>query len=149
MGAMGARWAGPDAWRGRGRVGQPARGGMLHLVFNGHHVHVRASHVGIDADTLAVRLREDRVEQEQAAWRARFEALGKSVVLVGYDDMEPLSGLTLKLKALKSMLALFPEYRQHTLLVQVPGPPPPVPTPRPPHVPVTLMRARRAWATHD
>ncbi len=112
-------------------------------------MHVRASHVGIDADTLAVRLREDRVEQEQAAWRARFEALGKSVVLVGYDDMEPLSGLTLKLKALKSMLALFPEYRQHTLLVQVPGPPPPVPTPRPPHVPVTLMRARRAWATHD
>eukprot|EP00291_Cryptomonas_curvata_P000617 CAMPEP_0172180098 /NCGR_PEP_ID=MMETSP1050-20130122/17009_1 /TAXON_ID=233186 /ORGANISM="Cryptomonas curvata, Strain CCAP979/52" /LENGTH=1103 /DNA_ID=CAMNT_0012853103 /DNA_START=233 /DNA_END=3544 /DNA_ORIENTATION=+ len=98
---------------------KPARGGMLHLVFNGHHVHVRASHVGIDADTLAVRLREDRVVQEQAAWRARFEGLGKSVVLVGYDDMEPLSGLTLKLKALQSMLALFPEYRHHTLLVQV------------------------------
>ena len=102
-----------------GGAGQPARGGMLHLVFNGHHVHVRASHVGIDADTLAVRLREDRVLQEQAAWRARFDGLGKSVVLVGYDDMEPLSGLTLKLKALQSMLTLFPEYRPHTLLVQV------------------------------
>jgi trehalose-6-phosphate synthase len=113
---------------------QPARGGMLHLVFNGHHVHVRASHVGIDADTLAVRLREDRVLQEQAAWRARFDAMGKAVVLVGYDDMEPLSGLTLKLKALQSMLALFPEYRTHTLLVQVPLPHPP-----------RVQRGRKAW----
>jgi hypothetical protein len=87
------------------------------------------------------------VVQEQAAWRARFEGMGKSVVLVGYDDMEPLSGLTLKLKALQSMLALFPEYRQHTLLVQVSRIPPR--TPASPHSPPAQMarpRGRRVPA---
>jgi hypothetical protein len=38
---------------------QPARGGLLHLNYNGHHVHVRACHVGIDADTVISRLQVD------------------------------------------------------------------------------------------
>jgi hypothetical protein len=40
---------------------QPARGGLLHLNYNGHHVHVRACHVGIDADTVISRLQVDNV----------------------------------------------------------------------------------------
>ena len=44
------------------------------------------------------------------------------MILVGYDDMEPLSGITLKLRAFSAMLKLFPEYRTSAVLVQVPLP---------------------------
>jgi trehalose 6-phosphate synthase/phosphatase len=98
---------------------RPTRGGVIHLVFNGHHCHVRASHVGIDAETLGRRLQEDIVAQEQAKWRAKFDELGKLEIMVGYDDIEPLAGLTLKLKAFRSLLQNFPEYRKSTCLVQV------------------------------
>ena len=43
----------------------------------------------------------------------------RHVVLVGYDDMEPLSGITLKLRAFHAMLRLFPEYRESAVLLQV------------------------------
>mmetsp|Transcript_6799 Transcript_6799/g.21261 ORF Transcript_6799/g.21261 Transcript_6799/m.21261 type:complete len:827 (-) Transcript_6799:67-2547(-) len=98
---------------------KPGRGGVTQVVFNGHHVHVRASHVGIDADRLWARLEEERLAQEQEAWRARLAGMGRSVVLVAYDDLEPLAGITLKLKALRSLLALFPEYRARLVLIQV------------------------------
>jgi len=33
--------------------------------------------------------------------------------------MEPLSGITLKLRAFRAMLRIFPEFRESALLVQV------------------------------
>jgi len=102
-----------------GLENRPARGGLVNLVFNGHHVHVRASHVGIDAGTICRRVQEDSVRVEREAWTAKFRGLKKTVILVGYDDMEPLSGITLKLRALQSMLNQFPEFREDVVLVQV------------------------------
>ncbi|EKX53322.1 hypothetical protein GUITHDRAFT_101025 [Guillardia theta CCMP2712] len=98
---------------------RPARCGLVNLVFNGHHVNVRASHVGIDAETLNRRLQEERVLTESDFWAEKFRRMKKQVILVGYDDMEPLSGITLKLRAYRSMLNLFPEYRASAVLVQV------------------------------
>lgn len=98
---------------------RPTRGGLVNLVFNGHHVHVRASHVGIDAVTLCRRLQEERVLTEGDAWSQKFKDMNKKILLVGYDDMEPLSGITLKLRAFSAMLKLYPEYRTTAVLVQV------------------------------
>jgi len=102
-----------------GLENRPARGGLVNLVFNGHHVHVRASHVGIDAETICRRLSEERVREEFEKWIGYFQQLKRQVVLVGYDDMEPLSGITLKLRALQGMLKVYPEYQTSLVLVQV------------------------------
>ena len=98
---------------------RPARGGLLHMNYSGHHVHVRACHVGIDANTVIKRLKEDSVAVQQGLWREQFKKMGRQVVIVGYDDLEPLSGITLKLAAFKNLLALFPQYTKTLVLVQV------------------------------
>jgi len=98
---------------------KPTRGGLLQLNYNGHLVHVRACHVGIDAQTVTTRLQEDKVLEQQKLWRDQFAAMGRSVIILGYDDMEPLSGINLKLNALQRLLTLFPEYQNKILLVQV------------------------------
>lgn len=41
------------------------------------------------------------------------------VIVLGYDDLEPLSGIPLKIKAFRRLLNIFPEYRTKILLVQV------------------------------
>lgn len=98
---------------------RPARGGLLMMKYMGHNVHVRACHVGIDAGTVSKRLKEDPVIVQQAEWLKLFDSLGRKVVIVGYDDYEPLSGITLKLRAFKTLLTLFPHYRSKVILVQV------------------------------
>jgi trehalose-6-phosphate synthase len=102
-----------------GLENRPAKCGMISLNFNGHHVGVRACHVGIDAETFARCLQENNLLQQKAVWAAKLRELDKHVVLVGYDDMEPLSGITLKLRAFRAMLRLFPEYRESAVLIQV------------------------------
>jgi len=98
---------------------RPAKCGMISLNFNGHHVGVRACHVGIDAETIVRRLQEPNVLQQKHVWAGKLRELDKHVVLVGYDDMEPMSGITLKLRAFRAMLRLFPEYRESAVLMQV------------------------------
>ncbi|EKX36313.1 hypothetical protein GUITHDRAFT_145880 [Guillardia theta CCMP2712] len=98
---------------------RPTRGGLMLLVFNGHHCYIRACHVGIDAPTLCERLKEPQVSQELENWKAKFAESGKQVILCGYDDLEPLTGITLKLSAFRNILNGFPEYRKNLLLIQV------------------------------
>lgn len=61
---------------------QPTRGGLLHLNYNGHHVHVRACHVGIDANTATSRLSEETVLQHQKQWSDLFKSMDRQVGLL-------------------------------------------------------------------
>lgn len=98
---------------------RPAKCGMISLNFNGHHVGVRACHVGIDAETIVRRLQEPNLLQQKEVWAGKLHERDRHVILVGYDDMEPLSGITLKLRAFRAMLRIFPEFRESAVLVQV------------------------------
>ena len=98
---------------------RPAKCGMIALNFNGHHVGVRACHVGIDAETIVRRLHEPQLLLQKEVWANKLRDMQRHVVLVGYDDMEPLSGITLKLRAFRAMLRIFPEFRESAVLLQV------------------------------
>jgi len=45
------------------------------------------------------------VEEQKRQWRCK---LGNKHVILGYDDLEPMSGMLLLLAAIKSLLRLFP-----------------------------------------
>ena len=93
------------------------RGGLAQVNFNGHRVHIRASHVGMDTGTLVQNFGTDSAVTEHIAlWRDRLA--GRHVIL-GYDDLEPMSGITLKLTAVKSLVRLFPSTLGNVILVLV------------------------------
>jgi len=93
------------------------RGGLVQLNFRGHHVHIRASHVGMDSGTFLEKFESDeRVPQFKAKWNEIFRS--KHVVL-GYDDLEPMSGILLLLRAFQSLVRLFPSILGNVVLVLV------------------------------
>ena len=83
------------------------RGGLLQLLFRGRHVHIRCSHVGMDTRTFQDQLafHANTVEAYKVEWRRE---LGDKHVILGYDDLEPMSGLLLLLKSMQSLVRLFP-----------------------------------------
>jgi hypothetical protein len=42
------------------------------------------------------RFQEPNLLQQKDVWAAKLHEMDRHVILVGYDDMEPLSGITLK-----------------------------------------------------
>ena len=93
------------------------RGGLLQLLFRGRHVHVRASHVGMDSPTFLQQLARDAaVADYKVEWR---RVLGDKHVILGYDDLEPMSGLLLLVHAMASLLRLFPDVVGRVVLVLV------------------------------
>jgi trehalose 6-phosphate synthase len=94
------------------------RGGLLQLLFRGRHVHIRASHVGMDTKTFLHQLRRDpTVEAHKLAWREKLG--GRQHVILGYDDLEPMSGMLLLLEGIKSLVRLFPAVVGKVVLVLV------------------------------
>jgi len=98
----------------------PMRGGLIQVTYLGHRVHVRANHVGLDTDSFLSRFHSDpTVARARQSWQ---ETLGDSKVVLGYDDLEPWSGITLKLQAFKSMIRLFPRSVDEARMVLVATP---------------------------
>ena len=64
-------------------------------------------------------MHEPVVQQSIDSWNERFINLGKHIVLAGYADMDPLSGITLSLIAYRNILRENEKYRSSMLLVQV------------------------------
>lgn len=80
-------------------------------------MHIRASHVGMDTTTLVQHFNTDpSVTEHMALWKDRL--VGRHVIL-GYDDLEPMSGITLKLTAIDSLVRLFPSTLGNVILVLV------------------------------
>jgi trehalose 6-phosphate synthase/phosphatase len=98
---------------------RPTRGGLTQVHFHGHSCYIRAAHVGIDAAALQQRMHEPGIQREIETWNERFMTRGKHVVLAGYADMDPLSGITLSLKAFRNILRENEKYRSCMLFVQV------------------------------
>jgi len=98
---------------------RPTRDGLTQVHFHGHSCYIRAAHVGIDAVALQHRMHESVIQEEIERWNTRFMNLGKHLVIAGYADMDPLSGITLSLRAFRNMLREHEKYRSTVLLVQV------------------------------
>lgn len=98
---------------------RPTRGGLTQVHFHGHSCYIRAAHVGIDASALSQRMHEPVCQQAVETWNEKFMRLGKHVIVAGYSDMEPLSGMTLSLAAYRNLLRDNEKYRSAMLLVQV------------------------------
>lgn len=93
------------------------RGGLVQVNFNGHRVHIRASHVGMDTASLLENFHKDHdVKEHKAIWKDKIA--GRHVV-VGYDDLEPMSGITLKLNASMSLIRLFPSTFGNVVMILV------------------------------
>jgi len=97
------------------------RGGLVQLNFRGHHVHIRSSHVGMDASTFLAKLSRDLdFEGQRLRWQT---LLGDRRVVLGYDSLEAMSGTLLLLQAFESMARLFPSIVSNVVLVLVAIPP--------------------------
>lgn len=93
------------------------RAGLAQLTFRGHAVHIRPSHVGMDSEAFLAKLAADNEHQRFALeWKTLFK--DRHVVL-GYDDLEPMSGIVLLLEAVKSLVRLFPSILGRLVVVVV------------------------------
>eukprot|EP00741_Cyanophora_paradoxa_P019421 tig00021127_g18748.t1 len=92
------------------------RGGFLGVEYNGRHVMVRVSHVGIDPDRFIQRLEVPAVRESAHQMAARYRG---RTVLLGIDDMDKLKGIPLKLMAFKQLLTSYPQLRGRVHLVQI------------------------------
>lgn len=95
-----------------------ARRGSLGIDFEGRHVMIRVSHIGVDPDRFTERL-------ETTAWKAKAAELQgrykEDVTLLGaIDDLDVIKGVALKLIAFEDYLASAPAAtRSKVALVQV------------------------------
>mmetsp|Transcript_4596 Transcript_4596/g.7114 ORF Transcript_4596/g.7114 Transcript_4596/m.7114 type:complete len:963 (+) Transcript_4596:113-3001(+) len=91
------------------------RGGFLGVEYNGRHVMVRVSHVGIDPERFIQRLETPDVQKTVEELLTTYK--GK-VLLLGIDDMDKLKGIPLKLLALYNLLTNYTCWQNKVVLIQ-------------------------------
>eukprot|EP00274_Cyanoptyche_gloeocystis_P006143 CAMPEP_0196666694 /NCGR_PEP_ID=MMETSP1086-20130531/64661_1 /TAXON_ID=77921 /ORGANISM="Cyanoptyche gloeocystis , Strain SAG4.97" /LENGTH=642 /DNA_ID=CAMNT_0042003923 /DNA_START=143 /DNA_END=2068 /DNA_ORIENTATION=+ len=89
------------------------RGGFLGVEYNGRHVMVRVSHVGIDPERFLSRMEDADVIESTEVLARKFE---NKVVLLGIDDMDKLKGVPLKMLAMEHLLENYPCWRNKVVL---------------------------------
>lgn len=95
-----------------------ARRGSLGIDFEGRHVTIRVSHIGVDTDRFVQRLKTPNWKAKARELESKYPA---DVTLLGaIDDLDVIKGISLKLVAFEDYLASAPDYmRAKVALVQV------------------------------
>lgn len=103
-----------------------ARRGSLGIDFEGRHVMIRVSHIGVDPDRFTNRL-ENTTDWKVKASELRSNYKDDVTMLGAIDDLDVIKGIALKLIAFSNYLATAPEsIRAKVALVQVAIPKPAV-----------------------
>lgn len=94
-----------------------AKGGSLGIEYEGRHVMIRVSHIGVDPARFSERCGMPHVRQKAA----QYEAMYPSKTLLGaIDDLDVIKGVTLKLIAFEAYLdTCDPRARSNVALIQM------------------------------
>lgn len=91
--------------------------GSLGIEYEGRHVMIRVSHIGVDPERFAERLGLPHVRHRAAEYEALYP--GKTI-LGAIDDLDVIKGISLKLIAFENYLELSdPKVRNNVALIQV------------------------------
>lgn len=94
-----------------------ARRGSLGIDYEGRHVMIRVSHIGVDPERFSDRIGVSRLRQKAAELEAKYP--GKTL-LGAIDDLDVIKGIVLKLIAFENYLATSSErVRTNVALIQV------------------------------
>ena len=96
---------------------QCSRGGFLGLEFYGRYIMLRVGHFGVEPQLLRLKSKTPSAQTIYTRLTSQFR---DKTLLVGIDTLHRLSGITLKMNALKELLVDLPEdMQQRIVLLQV------------------------------
>ncbi|KAI0559882.1 Trehalose 6-phosphate synthase family GT20 / Trehalose 6-phosphate phosphatase [Gracilaria domingensis] len=93
-----------------------AKRGNLGIEFEGRHVTIRVSHIGVDPERFRDKLCVPHVRQRIAEYETRYAS---KIVLAAVDDLDVIKGIALKLIAFENYLKTAPHLRSKVVLIQV------------------------------
>eukprot|EP00178_Gracilaria_changii_P016566 TRINITY_DN47789_c0_g1_i1.p1 TRINITY_DN47789_c0_g1~~TRINITY_DN47789_c0_g1_i1.p1 ORF type:complete len:1001 (-),score=112.83 TRINITY_DN47789_c0_g1_i1:3275-6277(-) len=93
-----------------------AKRGNLGIEFEGRHVTIRVSHIGVDPERFRDKLCMPLVRQRIAEYETRYAS---KIVLAAVDDLDVIKGIALKLIAFEYYLKTAPHLRSKVVLIQV------------------------------
>lgn len=94
-----------------------ARRGSLGIEYEGRHVMIRVSHIGVDPERFSDRLGVPRVRQMASQYEAKYPS---KTLLGAIDDLDEIKGIALKLIAFEDYLQSSSErVRSNVALIQV------------------------------
>lgn len=93
-----------------------ANRGSLGLEYDGRHVMLRVSHIGVDPERFSEGLNESSLADRVAEFKQRF---ADCIVLGAVDDLDLIKGISLKLLGFQRYLDTAPNMRGKVVLVQV------------------------------
>lgn len=91
-------------------------GGYLMLDYYGRHIMIRIGHLGVEPHIIDEVCKTDDYSNTVKELKALY---GNKKVLLGIDPLHRLSGISLKLKALKLSMQNLHQYRQKVVFVQL------------------------------
>lgn len=98
-----------------GLASQSRKGGNMGIEYNGRNIMITVSHVSVEGELLASRIRAACVRA--AAERLRMQHEGR-IILFGVDKCQRLQGVAHKLLAVEWLLDDYPVWRDRLVLVQ-------------------------------
>ncbi|KAJ3203722.1 threalose-6-phosphate phosphatase [Entophlyctis luteolus] len=88
--------------------------------YKGFQVAIEIFPIGIDVDRVLGRLRDSTVRDKMASIR---EVYAGKYIIVGRDKLDQIKGVEHKMLAFEKFLALYPDWRNKVVLIQVTTPP--------------------------
>lgn len=94
-----------------------AKEGCLGIEYEGRHVTIRVSHIGVDPERFSTSLGKPRVREKAAEYEAMYPS---KTILGAIDDLDVIKGIALKLIAFEDYLRTAAErVRRNVALIQV------------------------------